>query len=617
MSIQIKKHLCIILSIIIILSAFPFNVFASHFCDTYVPFECSITPEKENYQKGEEIKFKVIINNVSLNEITDMRIWLDYPQTDYYLTPGVTEHFIESCTDENEVSFRVCEDDGVLSFASKFDSVDFINSFLLKLAHAYKTLTLIYTSIRYTLQNGTLWVNPNVIEMGTAKVTYDGTEIEFSLKCRYNVSESEDNEIFEVTDSSDAAEVEIKATENSYTGLAFAVENASNFGLFAINPDEGKAFIYQVTDGKYNHLGTKTVDISEGEFYKMKVYFADDRVIGYVYDNPKDADPYPVFDINYISDNASYGVFSQEYGYRNFNITQYEMNSSNNTYTNPIYDNCPDPYILKVGKNYYLYATTDAGYGYRVSTSTDLVNWSSLGYCAVKGDIIGDGNFWAPEVYSYNGRYYMLYSTDEHLALAVADAPTGPFKKTSDSYLIADNCIDGDIFFDEDGEIYLYMAYWADSGEEVWGCKMTSDLTVIPETLTQLTTCNDDEGGVNEGPYMLKYNGKYYLTYSVNGYTDKNYAVRLAVSDSPLGSYTARGTILEKSGPIVGTGHHCFTTSPDGTELFIVYHCHYSDSMIHPRKLCIDRCKFVETEDGYTISVYGPTSTPQEYPSDN
>lgn len=113
---------------------------------------------------------------------------------------------------------------------------------------------------------------------------------------------------------------------------------------------------------------------------------------------------------------------------------------------------------------------------------------------------------------------------------------------------------------------------------------------------------------------MLKYQDMYYLTYSVNSYTEHKYSVKLAVSDSPLGKYAYKGTILEKCGPLVGTGHHSFTTSPDGSELIIAYHCHYSTTQIHARKLCIDRYKFAPTFDGYTISVYGPTSTSQPYP---
>lgn len=613
-----KKYLCILLSLIFTFSFMQFNASAAE-NDADLPLSCTVYSDKSSYEKGEEINIYISAKNTSLDEIKDMRLWLEYPQTEYFITPGITEHFVDSCNETFEKKFRVCEDEGVLNFASKFSNIKFINSFLLKLAHAYKTVTLLFTTLRYGFQNFFVSVNQKQADLGAVKVIYDKTEIEFSVKCRYSVKASVKNELYKLSNDSGMAAAEIKAVSNSYTGIAFAVnDDKTEFGLFVINPDPGKAYIYRAENGKYNLIGTKKVDIEKDKFYQMKVFFSDNRAYCYLLNNPYDENPYPVFDFNYESDNTGYGVFSQKDGYKNFSITPCETAAYEKTYTNPIYDNAPDPYILKEDGTYYLYATTGSTYGFKVSSSTDLVNWKSLGYCAEKGTVYGESKFWAPEVYKYNGKYYLLYSTDEHLALATADSPAGPFIKTTDGYLFEDECIDGHLLFDDDGSIYLYMAYWAETGEEIWGCKMKSDLSgIIPETLTQLTSCKEDESGVNEGPCMLKYEGKYYLTYSVNGYTDQNYSVRLAVSDSPLGTFDCKGNILEKCTPIVGTGHHCFTTSPDGSELIIAYHCHYSTTRIHDRKLCIDRCKFVKTDDGYTISVYGPTATPQPYPSDN
>ncbi|MBP9987959.1 MAG: glycoside hydrolase family 43 protein [Ruminococcus sp.] len=611
-----KKYISLILAVILLFSVLPINALAVE-SDFSVPFSYEVYPEKQFYTKGEEIKITAFIKNISLDEVTDMRIWMDYPQTDYYLTPGVTERFVTSFNEYADLQFRVIEDRGVLNFASKFENTKLIKRFLLRLAHAYKTLTLAYTTIRYGFQNFFVSFGQKKTELGTAKVMYDNTEIEFTVKCRYSVRKSETNEAVKLSSNSGIVSADVKAVKNSYTGITFAMsESKDNYGLFVMNPDFGKACIYNVKDGKFNLLGTKSVDIKADNFYQMQVLFDSGRVLCYLVDNTFNTDHYPVFDFYYESNENGYGVFCRQEGYKNFNIASAKIPQYDKTYTNPVYENTPDPYILKDNGTYYLYATTDAGSGFRVSSSTDLVNWRSLGFCARKGDIYGNDMFWAPEVYKHQGKYYLLYSTDEHIALAVADSPAGPFVKTKDGYLLEDKCIDGHFMFDDDGTIYLYMAYWGKTGEEIWGCKMAADLSgIVRDTLTQLTSCKYNEGGVNEGPYMLKYQGEYYLTYSVNGYTDHNYSVKLAVSDSPLGTYQAKGIILEKSGPLVGTGHHSFTTSPDGTELIIAYHCHYSTTQIHARKLCIDRCKFIPISDGYTISIYGPTSTSQPYPN--
>ncbi len=610
-----KKHICLILSFILVLSSLTFNVSASE-SDSSVPFSYQVYSEKQSYKKGEEIVVWATVKNTSLDEIADMRIQMDYPLTDYYLTPGVTEHFVEAFNEYDSLKFRVSEDEGVLNFASKFENTKFIRRFLLKLAHAYKSLTLAYTTIKYGIQNAFISFNQKKSDLGTVKVMYDNSEIEFTIKCRYSVIESEKNEARKISNDKGIATADIKAVNNSCTGICFAMnENNSEFGLFAVNPYYGKAFVYNVKDGKYNMTASKSVNIAPENYYQMKVLFCDNRVLCYLSDNPLDTDPYPVFDLYYVSNETGYGVFCKQDDCKNFNVSPGQLPEYDKTYTNPVYENAPDPYILRDGENYYLYATTDAGSGYRVACSKDLVNWENLGFCAQKGDIYGNDKFWAPEVYRYKSKYYMLYSTDEHLALAVSDSPAGPFMKTKEGYLLEDKCIDGHLLFDDDGSVYMYMAYWGKTGEEIYGCKMAEDLSgVVPGTVTRLTSCKKDEGGVNEGPFMLKYKGRYYLTYSVNGYDNHNYSVRLAVSDSPLGVYNGKGTILEKCGPLVGTGHHSFTTSPDGTELIIAYHCHYSTTQVHARKLCIDRCKFVETNDGYTISVYGPTSTAQPFP---
>lgn len=73
-----------------------------------------------------------------------------------------------------------------------------------------------------------------------------------------------------------------------------------------------------------------------------------------------------------------------------------------------------DPFILPVKEQarYYLYGTTDKNCwrgkatGFEAYFSTDLENWE--GPHTVfnpDGHFWADQNFWAPEVYSYLGRY--------------------------------------------------------------------------------------------------------------------------------------------------------------------------------------------------------------------
>jgi GH43 family beta-xylosidase len=64
---------------------------------------------------------------------------------------------------------------------------------------------------------------------------------------------------------------------------------------------------------------------------------------------------------------------------------------------------------------------------------------------------------------------------------------------------------------------------------------------------------------------------------------------------------------------ISGPGHNCITQSPDGMEMFIVYHSHADPQKPSGRRLLnIDRMIF---EESGNLKIIGPTRTPQPLPS--
>ncbi len=130
---------------------------------------------------------------------------------------------------------------------------------------------------------------------------------------------------------------------------------------------------------------------------------------------------------------------------------------------------------------------------------------------------------------------------------------------------------------------------------------------------------------VNEGPcmYYNAENGKYYLTYSVNGFMDPTYAVAQAVSDSPTEGFrkltqAENGLILSADDGgnklASGTGHHCFFHI--GEKLYIYYHKHTVPYADEGRYTAVDEVKFVTIkdqngEDLDVMYVNGPTVTTQ------
>lgn len=66
-----------------------------------------------------------------------------------------------------------------------------------------------------------------------------------------------------------------------------------------------------------------------------------------------------------------------------------------------------DPFILKHGDTYYMYATS-APDGFLYFTSDNLIDWKEGEYC-YRNSPWGENNFWAPEVYERDGKFYMNF----------------------------------------------------------------------------------------------------------------------------------------------------------------------------------------------------------------
>ena len=307
------------------------------------------------------------------------------------------------------------------------------------------------------------------------------------------------------------------------------------------------------------------------------------------------------------------------------------------TYQNPMsIKNIGDPFVLRTPDGtYYCYATS-APDGFKVWSSTDLIHWTGIGYVYKRQeDSWGESDFWAPEVVLHAGKYLMHYSArwDKNQSLrigvAIADSPTGPFTDIFNHPMFDFGyaAIDGHVLFDEDGRKYFY--YSRDCSENIidgrheshlYVMELDDDLTLLKGNPILLTRPEQEweirsgaEWRWNEGPFVLKHDGRYYLMYSANFYAGRDYSVGYAVSENPTGPFVkaAHNPVLFTTVPeISGPGHNSVTTSPDGSELFIVYHTHTDPQKPSgDRQVCIDRMGF--HEDG-SLYVTGPTNTPQE-----
>lgn len=138
--------------------------------------------------------------------------------------------------------------------------------------------------------------------------------------------------------------------------------------------------------------------------------------------------------------------------------------------------------------------------------------------------------------------------------------------------------IDQDMLFDDDGKVYLCTARKTlgprgpqEAKLAIYGCEIdlaTGD-SLCPPVL--LSWHKGVQGGVDEGPHLLKKDGMYYL-FIAEGGTDAGHTEVVLRSKSPLGPYEEPPAGINplvynggvKGAEVQNTGHADFVEGPDG-----------------------------------------------------
>lgn len=280
-----------------------------------------------------------------------------------------------------------------------------------------------------------------------------------------------------------------------------------------------------------------------------------------------------------------------------------------------------DPFILLWENKYYAYGTQSPD-GIAVYVSDDLETWtippSAKGGLALnKADVWADRWFWAPEVYYVKGIFYMYYSADEHICVATSDSPTGPFRQVVQQTMIpGEKCIDNSLFIDDDGKPYLFFDRF-DDGLNICVAELEENLLNIkPETIRKCIHVSQPWEEVwprvNEGAFVIKRNGIYYLTYSANSYESPFYGIGVATSINMNGPWQKyeNNPILQKTGNLVGIGHSSLFNDKDG-KLRIVFHAHFCTNQIHPRQMYIGTLNFIYIDNKAVMEVDKKYVTPR------
>ena len=236
---------------------------------------------------------------------------------------------------------------------------------------------------------------------------------------------------------------------------------------------------------------------------------------------------------------------------------------------------------------------------------------------------------WAPDCAFKNGKYYLYFPARDkeglfRLGVAVSDSPVGPFTPEPD-YIKGSFSIDPAVLVDDDERAYVYygglwggqLEKWVTGSFNPNGGEPAADEPAVGPMFAELADdmksfksepkhlvildengdpikAGDEDRRYFEGPWMHKYNGKYYLSYS----TGTTHYIVYAIGDRPDGPFTYQGRILE---PVLGWTTHHSIVEYNGKWYLFYHDCELSNGINHRRNVKFTELKY--NPDGTIITI--------------
>ena len=237
---------------------------------------------------------------------------------------------------------------------------------------------------------------------------------------------------------------------------------------------------------------------------------------------------------------------------------------------------------------------------------------------------------WAPELHFIRGRWYIYYAACDGrnathrmgVLESVSDDPQGAYVDrgmlyTGDHAATGANnrwAIDGTVL-EVQGQLHFIWSGWEDHRDlqHLYIAKMQDPCTISQDRVRladndchpweRVDECRSQRG-LHEGPAPLVRNGRVFLVYSCSGSWQPSYKLGMLHASegadlaNPASWTKHPAPVLQSTADVFGVGHCCFTTSPDGTEDWILYHAKtsrrrgWTDRVVHAQR-------FGWTADGF------------------
>ncbi|SFU45261.1 Beta-xylosidase, GH43 family [Pustulibacterium marinum] len=279
-------------------------------------------------------------------------------------------------------------------------------------------------------------------------------------------------------------------------------------------------------------------------------------------------------------------------------ITGLHSYAQSTTFDNPIAEQRADPWVYKAKDGNYFFIATVPDYDRIILRKAKTIN----GLKSAEEKTIWEKHttgvmghhIWAPELHRIDGKWYIYFAAGEAediwkirmwvLSNDSEDPMKGAWKEEGQIKTDYDSFSLDATTFEHEGKRYLI---WAQNLEGMSGTALKMAEMKNPTTLKGpeivITRPELDwervKYHVNEGPAVLKKNGKIFVSYSASA-TNDNYCIGLLWID-------AKAALLDEKnwnkspGPVFfsnedykrfGPGHNSFTTSEDGKETIMIYH---------------------------------------------
>ncbi|MGG1636058.1 glycoside hydrolase family 43 protein [Paenibacillus sp. NRS-1760] len=267
------------------------------------------------------------------------------------------------------------------------------------------------------------------------------------------------------------------------------------------------------------------------------------------------------------------------------------------TFVNPLLVHGADPWMYKHedGSYYFMVTRRNRLDLWRSDDITNIANGDKKTIWIPEETGINSNNLWAPEIHYINKKWYVYYTANDgggdstRKIFVLENEEEDPFEGTwTDKGFINTEYagLDGTVFEHMGSLFFLYAGYghFPEYGSAIYMAKMINPWTLEGENvlLSAPTDPWEMQGGmaINEGPVILKNNGKIFLVFSASTCWSDDYSLGLLTCSeqdnlmNPKSWIKTESPVFQKSleNEVFGPGHNSFVKSPDGKEDWIIYH---------------------------------------------